>query len=287
MHKRRSSLATLVLILATLACTAPANRTVRTSASDYAATITALAATIQFQNDPSVATLASQATHQPVDSALNTPTSSTPMVSVSVDTNCRTGPGTAYDSVGALLVGQSAEVVGKYSSANWWIIQNPNEPGSCWIWGQYASVTGDTSSLPEMTPPPLPTATHEPAATPQANLVVGNIQLSPSQPICHQTFTVGFDVTNSGSAPTSSAGLVSVVNIRVAGGTVQTTSGDDFPILAPGQSFHISLPMFVNSGPNQAYRITITLDPGDEIPESNEGDNVTVVNYILQQGSCP
>jgi hypothetical protein len=287
MPKCHKSLAALALVLAILACNAPTAQSQLNPASDLAATITALAATVQSQAGASTATPATQDSPQAPDPMAGSPEPSTPRVSVSMDTNCRTGPSTAYDSVGALLVGQSAEVVGKYSSANWWIIRNPNEPGFCWIWGQYASLTGDSSSLPEMTPPPLPTATHEPTAAPQANLVVGTIQLSPSQPICHQTFTVGFDVTNSGSAPTSSAGLVSVVNIRVAGGTVQTTSGDDFPILAPGQSFHISLPMFVNSGPNQAYRITVTLDPGDEIPESNEGDNVTVVNYILQQGSCP
>ena len=34
-------------------------------------------------------------------------------VSVSVDTNCRTGPGQQYPIVGAVLVGEIAEVVGK------------------------------------------------------------------------------------------------------------------------------------------------------------------------------
>ena len=209
------------------------------------------------------------------------------MVSVSLDTNCRTGPSTAYDSVGALLVGQSAEVVGKYSSANWWIIQNPSEPGTCWIWGQYASVTGDTSSLPEMTPPPPPTATREPTVGPQANLIVSNVQTSPSHPTCSQTFTVGIDVTNIGSAPTTSTGTVVLVDMRLANNSTQATTIGGFPALAAGQTYRVNIPLTVSTYYNQTHRLIATLDPGDEIPESNNDDNFGSMDYTLQQGSCP
>jgi hypothetical protein len=47
-----------------------------------------------------------------------TPTESKPMISVSVDTNCRTGPGKIYDWIGALLVGEEAEVVAANTHAN-------------------------------------------------------------------------------------------------------------------------------------------------------------------------
>jgi uncharacterized protein YgiM (DUF1202 family) len=78
-----------------------------------------------------------------------TPTSSVPMVTVSVNTNCRAGPGVVYDLVGALLVGEQAVVVGKYTAGNYWIINNPDGSGTCWLWGQYATVTGNTLGLPE------------------------------------------------------------------------------------------------------------------------------------------
>ncbi len=81
-------------------------------------------------------------------------------VTVSVDTNCRLGPGTAYAIVGALAVGQSAEVVGRSASSDNWIIRLPsNLAVTCWLWGQYATVSGDTSTLPVITPPPTPTMT--------------------------------------------------------------------------------------------------------------------------------
>ncbi len=94
-------------------------------------------------------------TSTPIPSDTTTP--SALMVSVSLATNCRTGPGNAYDMIGALPVGKSAEVVGKDAYGQYWIIKNPNNPGTCWLWGKYATVTGDTSQLPVIAAPPTPT----------------------------------------------------------------------------------------------------------------------------------
>ena len=95
-----------------------------------------------------------------------TATSSVPMVPVSVNTNCRTGPGVIYDLVSALLVGQEAEVVARNADGNYWVIQNPGGSGTCWLWGFYATVEGPTASLPvwdaKPTPTPLPTNTFTP-----------------------------------------------------------------------------------------------------------------------------
>ena len=79
-------------------------------------------------------------------------------ISVSTPTKCRTGPGIAYDRVGGLQVGEVVEVVGRNATGNYWIIRNPDRPGQrCWLWGEFATVTGNTSALPVYTPPPTPT----------------------------------------------------------------------------------------------------------------------------------
>ncbi len=92
-----------------------------------------------------------------------TPTLGAPMASVSMDTNCRFGPGDVYEYEGALLVGEEAEVAGKLADESFWYIENPDAPPPhCWIWGMYASVTGDKSGIPILTPPPTPTKTPEP-----------------------------------------------------------------------------------------------------------------------------
>jgi hypothetical protein len=79
-------------------------------------------------------------------------------ISVSMDTNCRSGPGTVYDYLGGLMVGETTEVLGRDSSGQFWVVRNPDIPGGiCWLWNKYATLTGDTSKLPVATPPPTPT----------------------------------------------------------------------------------------------------------------------------------
>jgi hypothetical protein len=79
-----------------------------------------------------------------------------PRITANVDTNCRTGPSSEYPRVGYLLVGQTSTVLGRNHNGTWWFIANPAKPGaSCWVWGETTVVTGDTSALPVITPPPL------------------------------------------------------------------------------------------------------------------------------------
>jgi hypothetical protein len=89
----------------------------------------------------------------------NTATPSVPQVTVSVNTNCRTGPGLVYLLLGGLNIGQVAEVVGKSTSTGYWIIKLPGTSTICWLFPQHATVTGNTANLPEYPVPPTPTPT--------------------------------------------------------------------------------------------------------------------------------
>ncbi|KAA3648310.1 MAG: hypothetical protein DWQ07_04775 [Chloroflexi bacterium] len=91
-----------------------------------------------------------------------TPTSAVPMVSVSTATNCRNGPGIPYDIVGSLSPGQNGNIAAQSSVNNYVLIQNPAGGPNCWLWLQHATITGDISSLPVVTPPPSPTPTFTP-----------------------------------------------------------------------------------------------------------------------------
>lgn len=80
-----------------------------------------------------------------------------PAVQVSVDTNCRSGPGKVYPYLGGLFVGEEAVIVGKDPSGAYWYITNPDQEGGyCWIWGAYAVISGNTAPLPIYTPGPTP-----------------------------------------------------------------------------------------------------------------------------------
>ena len=148
-------------------------RLLESSTPDLALTITALAAELNSPTPNPASTDTGQALTREATSSLtavfetgipesiqtqeSTPTPSTTTVTVSQNTNCRKGPGTQYDVNDALLTGQTAEVVGKNSASNYWIIKVPGNPSkTCWLWGQYATVSGNIGALAEVTPPPTP-----------------------------------------------------------------------------------------------------------------------------------
>ena len=74
-----------------------------------------------------------------------------PMVSVSSETNCRTGPGQYYKLIGSAHVGQKFVIVGKSAFTNYLVIRL-TDGRECWLWNQYAMVEGNVSSLPEYIP---------------------------------------------------------------------------------------------------------------------------------------
>lgn len=171
----QTTLALAVVLLAALACNlGPAE----IQEDDVA---TAVAQTLEAQ---SAQTAAAQLPSEQPQPTLETPepevtptvtltatqafsaTPAVPMVSVSVDTNCRAGPGLPYDYEGALLVGENTEVVARSSIGNYWIVVNPDDPAHfCWLWGEYAQVSGNSAVLPAFTPPPSPTPTYTPTPT--------------------------------------------------------------------------------------------------------------------------
>ena len=101
------------------------------------------------QTPTSTSTLTSTATLTPTPLPL--------MASVSLATNCRTGPGSAYPFVLSLKPGQVAQVTARSTVEDYWYMANPDQSDEyCWLWGKYATVEGDASILPVLTPAPSP-----------------------------------------------------------------------------------------------------------------------------------
>jgi len=81
-----------------------------------------------------------------------------PRVTVGADTNCRSGPSVAYNILGLVRAGQTAEIVGQDFDRGHWVIRLPSNPVIiCWIWRNSATVTGDANPVPIFTPQPTPT----------------------------------------------------------------------------------------------------------------------------------
>jgi uncharacterized protein YgiM (DUF1202 family) len=94
-----------------------------------------------------------------------TPQTTGVTLTVSVATNCRVGPGKAYDRVSILYTNKTAKVVARNADSTYWVIENPSGSGTCWLWGYYATVSGPKDKVPVYTPPPTPTPTPTPAPT--------------------------------------------------------------------------------------------------------------------------
>lgn len=218
----------------------------------------------------------------------------TPRVTVTTQAgNVRAGDSTLFPIIATLSQGQTAQIVGISNlGTGWYQVRLPNGQIG-WMAPSIVSVSGDLSLVPRVQPPPppaTPTPTPIPATpTPvtQANLVAGIVVLTPSQPVCNETFNVGFDVANLGTEPTISSGIVSLVDTRAADGSVQATTVGGFPVLQPGQTFRVDMPLTVSTWYNETHRITLTIDPQNLIPETQLGDNTRVIEYVLAQGGCP
>ncbi|HEY5984373.1 MAG TPA: SH3 domain-containing protein [Anaerolineales bacterium] len=196
MRKQRgTSLLVLVVLVVVSACVIP-NVTITdpiAQATFQALTIDAAIQATQRAREPASASPSAQASPTETPTASQTPTptvtavpsqtppptvTSTPIViasrtavvpsiSVSVPTNCRSGPGKDYPIEGALLVGEIAQVLGRDPGGHYYYIPNPDEPGDyCWVWDGYATLSGAAYFMPILTPPPTPTATFTPTPSP-------------------------------------------------------------------------------------------------------------------------
>lgn len=142
-------------------------------------------------------------------------TLSGPSVQVSVDTNCRSGPGKSYTWLGALMVGEEAVITGKDPSGIYWYIANPDWEGAyCWIWGFYATISGNTAPLPIYTPGPTP--------TPEANFSTDFHQVES----CGGAWQVEFTIVNNGSVTLES--ISTTVKDTVTGNSTEKSTQNYF-----------------------------------------------------------
>ena len=124
------------------------------------------------QSQSAIATVVAQ-TMQAFESAsptaptvFDTPTliapspSATPMAVINAIAYCRSGPAETYTSITNVNPNQKAAVLGKDPSGDYWLIETTS--GECWIAAQSVTITGNTQTIPELTPPP-PTPAGVPA----------------------------------------------------------------------------------------------------------------------------
>ena len=279
-YSNRVSLTIITLSIVVLACALPAvtlqdqgavgTTAAQTVIADFtkAAFSATSPPTLQeptFTLTPETLTFTPTHTLTPTQALIFTPTPVVPLISVSVPTNCRNGPGKDYARVGALLVGESAQVYGRDPTGKYWYIRNPDSgSGYCWVWGEYATITGNTAFLPVYTPPPTPTPTFTPTPSPDFKAVYSGMDSCAG-------WWVEIELENTGSVPFKSIGLTvkdTVTKVVVANfengftnknGCNSTNTRD---ILEPGKTRVVSAPEFNYNPSGHKIRATIILCSG-------------------------
>jgi hypothetical protein len=197
--KHPAIIAFIVLLIASLAC----GQSNTPPAPDQNALDTSVAQTVAVRqtqvilNAPATATLTPTPTFTRTLTVtpVLTATLGAPLISVSKDTNCRIGPGEIYERVGYLLTGEVSEVFGRDPQAKYWYIRNLDTGAEyCWVWGEYATVTGNVFAVPAYTPMPVPVTSFT------ASFDGGKS--------CTSVWWFDFELTNGSGAPYRSVSIV-------------------------------------------------------------------------------
>ncbi len=225
----------------------------------------------------------SAATSTPVPTVTLAPTQCSPLVTATVNANVRSGPGTAYDIVGALLLGQTATIIGRNDAYTWWYISYPSTGNYAWIAGSVVTSTCVPAVVQVVAAPPLPTAgpvvvessSDDSGADSGADggsssgtpdLLPVGMSVSPDPAMQGQELQILVGVRNAGDAPSGSF-------------TMQWWSSHSkvacewtVPSLAPGESVNRTCSYTYGGWAN--YDIKLLIDPTNAVAESNEGNNV-------------
>jgi hypothetical protein len=132
----------------------------------------------------------------PTATSTITPTTAILTVTLTGSTNCRRGASTYFPNIKTFAAGSVIEVLAINPAGDYFFVKAPEaEAGGCWIWGEFASLSGDVKTLPVFTPvpTPLPTFTKTPPPTPQFTVkYVGLTQ-------CGANWAANFSITNTGT----------------------------------------------------------------------------------------
>lgn len=219
---------------------------------------------------------AETATFTPVSPPTETlsPTPCTPLATSTANANVRSGPDTAYDVVGYLELGKTAEVAGRNDENTWWYIKYAGASGGhAWIAGSVVTTSCLPSVVqvveaPPLPPTPTPTNTEVPPVVGDPDLVASAIQWSgPAHK--NQALPIQVQVTNSGNA---AAGQFTVVWL-----SNQDEPGCDWVVsgLAAGKSKILECTFTYTYKPasTSTFWVTLEVDTGGDVDESNEGNN--------------
>lgn len=125
-----------------------------------------------------------------------TPTTAILTLTLTGSTNCRRGASTYFPNIKTFETGSVVEVIAVNPAGDYFFVKAPEaEAGGCWVWSQFATLSGDAKTLPVYTPvpTPLPTFTHTPPPAPVFTVSYAGLTN------CGGNFAANFSITNTGT----------------------------------------------------------------------------------------
>jgi hypothetical protein len=116
------------------------------SINDQAATIVAM--TLQAATTPTPQTIL----NTPTAISIVTKSGGPATLTVTDNTNCRSGPGKNYARLTTIPAGTTVSIVARFATGSFWFVTPADGSANCWVDGTLGTVNGDTATLPEVTP---------------------------------------------------------------------------------------------------------------------------------------
>lgn len=196
-----------------------------------------------------------------------TPTLEGVFLTVSQDTYCRFGgPYSSFKILATVKIGQKVEVIARNPENDSYYVKNPYEANStCWLYGKYATVTGNAAGLTVATMNPTPTPTNTP--TPTVGFSVSYVGLE----TCAPQYAFKLFIKNTGSSIWQSISItgsdtVTAFVINHSSNTFKEYSGCSIGVtqadLTPGESsyvLNVSPGQFNYDPTGHAISINVTL----------------------------
>lgn len=221
--------------------------------------------------------------------ATATPRATGVIATFTQNVNLRRGASRAFEVVGVGESGLRADVLAISPARDWFYVRTAGVYG--WVFRDFVTIDGEVSILPMDAGPATPTLTPTLAPTvptiqPSINWRAGAIVLDPLPARCLEPLLIRFDVTNTGTQSTP-ADAIRVQDARVADDSIHTDVFVQLPALAPGQSIRVEITLVISTWYDESHRLTLTLDPGGRVSESDETDNRAEIVYRLDRAACP
>ncbi len=232
------------------------------------------------------------------DSAASVSGPCSPTVTATVNANVRSGPGTAYDAVGSLMLGQTATIAGRNDAYTWWYIAYPGVSGGyAWIAGSVVTSSCVPSVVQVVAAPPLPTqevvvadsSSNDSDAGGNADGDGGGSDDSGSTSAAPDLVAVRMQFSNhvrkdrpmEVTVTVRNQGNQEATNFTVgwwSSSPIVTGCHWSVDYLAPGASKVLSCDYTYHTSKNQDVKLMI--DTGNDVVESNE-DNNTITDRII------